>query len=174
MDAEIFGLNNETRMTSNEHHQLRLCVALACHAHEGQTDKGGQPYIGHPLRVMKAVNHPHEKMAAVLHDIVEDTWVTFDILHFLHLPRPVVRAIECLTKSPGESYEGYLGRVTQDPLAARVKVADLIDNLNPSRLALWRALNPKSADRYADAARTRLATLCVALNIEIPPIGYFP
>lgn len=129
-------------------------VAIAWRAHEGQLDKAGRPYIHHPLRVMAGVSGEHAKMAAVLHDVVEDTSITAEELLAHGCPPPVVRAVVALSKTSGEPQANYLRRVAADPLALTVKRADIADNANPERLAL---LEPATRDRltakYAEAHR---------------------
>lgn len=109
-------------------------IQVARQAHEGQLDKSGRPYIAHPLRVMGAVRDPHERMTAVLHDVVEDTDVTLEDLTAAGCPAEVVTAVAALSKQPGEEWEAYLARVAANPIALAVKRADLADNLSPERL----------------------------------------
>ena len=113
---------------------LERAKALAREAHDGQTDKAGAPYIRHPLRVMAAVASAHEKMAAVLHDIVEDTDVTLDDLLREGFPAEVVDAIDALTKRPGETRLDAAKRARANPIARAVKLADVADNMDLDRL----------------------------------------
>ncbi len=108
---------------------------IARAAHEGQLDKSGVPYIGHPLRVMRAVTGEHEQMVAVLHDVLEDTPVTADDLRAAGCPEPVVVAVVAISKVPQESQEDYLARVAANPVARAVKHADIADNSSPARLS---------------------------------------
>jgi (p)ppGpp synthase/HD superfamily hydrolase len=110
-------------------------VEIARAAHDGQLDKSGKPYIGHPMRVMSALTDPHERMAAVLHDVIEDTPVTAADLRAVGCPEPVVVAVVALSKTEGESQEDYLARVAANPMAKSVKFADIADNSSPARLA---------------------------------------
>jgi (p)ppGpp synthase/HD superfamily hydrolase len=114
---------------------LSDAIALATAAHDGQVDKSGRPYIGHPLRVMASVTGEHAQMAAVLHDVIEDTPVTASDLLAHGCPAVVVDAVVALSHLPGEPQEDYLRRVSADPLALTVKRADIADNLSPARLA---------------------------------------
>ncbi|MFD1147332.1 phosphohydrolase [Saccharothrix hoggarensis] len=111
-------------------------IRIARAAHDGQVDKSGKPYIGHPLRVMGRVSGEHARMAAVLHDVVEDTAVTADDLLAAGCPPEVVATVLALSHREGESQEDYLARVLTDPVAVEVKRADIADNLSPPRLAL--------------------------------------
>jgi guanosine-3',5'-bis(diphosphate) 3'-pyrophosphohydrolase len=114
---------------------LERAIELAARAHAGQVDKAGQPYVLHPLRLMLAVRTPHERMAAVLHDIVEDTPVTFDDLVAEGFPPEVVAAVRALTKTEGEKRLDAAKRAAADPVARVVKLADVTDNLDLSRIA---------------------------------------
>lgn len=139
-------------------HEMTLdeAIALARTAHAGVSDKGGRPYIEHPLRVMKRlqadaerfgasigdpqwVNRPDEQavlVAAVLHDVLEDTPFTAEDLTTRRCPDDVVGAVIALTRLAGESYEAFLRRLARNRLARRVKIADIADNADESRLAL--------------------------------------
>lgn len=113
---------------------LEKAILLAEKAHAGQLDKGGAPYILHPKRVMNACETEEEKIAAILHDVIEDTELTAEDLQKEGFSAAVVEAVACLTKKDGEDYMAYIERVCQNRLAARVKLADLSDNMNLSRI----------------------------------------
>ena len=116
---------------------LTKSIDIATKAHEGQLDKAGQPYIGHPLRVMSRVQGEHARMAAVLHDVLEDTPITSEELLDLGVPDDVVATVETLTRRAGEGYESFVRRVAEsgDAAALQVKRADIADNMDPERLA---------------------------------------
>jgi hypothetical protein len=103
---------------------------------------------------MAKVNGVHEQMAAVLHDVVEDTHVTPEDLRTAGCPEAVVTAVIALSKEPGEPMPDYLRRVASDPIAIPVKRADIADNSDPIRMA---ALDPEMRDRlkakYSEAIR---------------------
>ena len=113
---------------------LERAIEIAATAHAGQRDKAGQPYIFHPLRVMLRVDGAHEQMAAVLHDVVEDTSVTLDNLAQEGFPSEVLRAIAALTKLPGETRLEAAARAAADPVARKVKLADNAENMDLSRI----------------------------------------
>ena len=113
---------------------LDRAIELAKQHHEGQTDKAGKPYIEHPLRVMNQVESEEEKIVAVLHDIVEDTDISLDDLRNEGFSEKVVSAVECLTKQDGENYDSYIERISFNPLAVKIKLADLEDNRDLTRL----------------------------------------
>lgn len=122
---------------------LEVAIGLAASAHRGQTDKGGQPYILHPLRVMAAMDTDQERIVAVLHDAVEDNAdVRLTEIETTFGTR-IAAAINALTKRDGESYDEYLDRVKADEIAIKVKLSDLKDNSDLSRLGR----DPTDADR---------------------------
>ncbi|QIC04487.1 guanosine-3',5'-bis(diphosphate) 3'-pyrophosphohydrolase [Brevibacillus sp. 7WMA2] len=110
-------------------------VLLATKAHANQQDKGGQPYILHPLRVMMYMPSDEARAVAVLHDVLEDTDVTVDDLRVAGFPKEVVEAVMILTKNPKEEYDSYITRVKHNQLARAVKIADIKDNLDLTRIA---------------------------------------
>jgi GTP diphosphokinase / guanosine-3',5'-bis(diphosphate) 3'-diphosphatase len=114
---------------------LERAIEIAAAAHAGQVDKAGQPYILHPLRVMLRVSTGFERMAAVLHDVVEDTPVTLAQLTEAGFPVEVVDAIEALTKRPGETRMQAAARAASNPIARVVKLADNAENMDLSRIA---------------------------------------
>jgi len=120
---------------------LERAIEIAAAAHAGQLDKAGQPYILHPLRVMLRVSSDVERMAAVLHDVVEDTPVTLAQLTESGFPAEVVAAIEALTKRPGETRMQAAARAASNPIARAVKLADNAENMDIGRIA-----NPTEKD----------------------------
>ncbi|MFB6392698.1 HD domain-containing protein [Polymorphospora lycopeni] len=127
---------------------------LAARAHHGQVDKAGNPYIGHPRAVAAALAQYGDDavMAGLLHDVVEDTDVTLDDLRAAGYPEVVVRAVDAVTRRPGETYMNLIRRAAADPLGRLVKLADNAHNSDPARLAL---LAPEQrtqlVERYAKA-----------------------
>lgn len=112
--------------------KLPEAMEQARQAHHGQTDKGGQPYIEHPLRVAYFVRrHGEDAMVvALLHDVFEDT---------THKPTGLtltqLDALHAITRREGEVYRDYIERCGANPLARRVKLSDLEDNLSQERMA---------------------------------------
>lgn len=111
---------------------LNKALKLAAQYHKG-TDKQGVPYILHPLSVMASVDRGLAKVVAVLHDLVEDTDVTLNMLRHGGFPESVVKAVDCLTHREGEPYCDYILRCSNNSLATQVKVADLEHNFNLPR-----------------------------------------
>lgn len=116
---------------------LHDAVVISDRAHEGQVDKLGDPYRWHVARVMHRFDDDdlEAKMAAALHDVVEDTDVTLEDLREAGCPDLVLKAVDALTKRDGEDYDSFIRRVSANPLARRVKAADLCDNSDEDRLA---------------------------------------
>ncbi len=112
---------------------LEQAIQIAVAAHQGQKDRAGQPYILHPLRVMFRVQSETERTVAVLHDVVEDSEITLEDLRKKGFPEEVVKAVDCLTKREGEPYMALVERAKANPLARRVKLADLDDNMDLKR-----------------------------------------
>ncbi|MCR8930742.1 MULTISPECIES: HD domain-containing protein [unclassified Pseudomonas] len=113
---------------------LERAIAIAATAHAGQVDKGGAPYILHPLKVMLRMTTLEERIVAVLHDVVEDCGVSLDDLRKEGFSEEVLSAIESVTKVPGESYEDFVDRAAQNPIGRAVKLADLEENSDLSRI----------------------------------------
>ncbi len=137
---------------------LERAITIAAQAHQGQTDKAHEPYILHPIRVMLRLSTPDERMAAVLHDVLEDTdWSRTD-LEREGFSRAVLDAVEALTRRSDETYEDFLHRVSLNPIALRVKLADLEDNLDASRIAQPTDRDVRRMEKYR-AARTLLESV---------------
>ena len=132
---------------------LEDAIQLAVQRHRGQKDKAGAPYILHPLRVMARMATDVERMVAVLHDVVEDTGTTLDDLHQLGFPAAAISAVERLTRRAGEPYEAFIARIKPDPLARRVKLADLEDNMDLRRLSVVGERDLERLQRYLRAWR---------------------
>lgn len=129
---------------------LEDAIALATEAHAGQTDKAGAPYILHLLRVMQAQSSAEARMAGVLHDLVEDTGYAFDELEERGYPSEVIEALRHVTKQDGESYAEFAERAGQHPIACQVKIADLEDNMDVTRLD---TVTEEDAERLAKYRR---------------------
>lgn len=113
---------------------LDFAVKLATERHSGQVDRGGAPYIDHPLRVMANVETEEEKIVAVLHDVLEDTPTTPKELADFGFSSNVIQAIQSLTKLNGEDRFKAAYRTAKNRIAIKVKLADLADNMDLSRL----------------------------------------
>jgi (p)ppGpp synthase/HD superfamily hydrolase len=132
---------------------LEKALAIAVEAHRGQKDRAGKPYILHPLRVMARVSAEDEQIVAILHDIVEDTPWTLEKLGAEGFPPHILAALACVTKRPGEAYEQFVERSVANPIASRVKLADLEDNLDVRRLNEVTEKDRDRLNRYLAAYR---------------------
>ncbi len=113
---------------------LDKAILIAVHAHQGQKDRYGGNYILHPLRVMFKVDSDDEKIVAILHDVVEKTSWTIEKLQKEGFSEDVLVAVDLLTRRKSQPYMVYIEKLKGNPLARRVKIADLEDNLNPQRM----------------------------------------
>lgn len=127
---------------------LGRVLVLATNAHAGQFDRGGNPYILHPLKVMHYLKSNDEELQciALLHDVIEDTKTTWQDLEAIGCTARVIAAVKALTKMPGETYEEYQERVYANEDAMRVKCADLRHNSDIRRL---KGVTQKDIDRIA-------------------------
>ncbi|MFF8506907.1 HD domain-containing protein [Streptomyces sp. NPDC015492] len=139
--------------------------ALAGRAHAGQTDKTGVPYVEHVRAVAAGLAPlgPHLAMAGLLHDIVEDTDWTPERLRAAGIPDRVVDLVVAVTNTPGTDYEEKIHRITRDPEATLVKIADNAHNSRTDRSA---ALPPAQRDRLAAKYRAARAVLWAAADPE--------
>jgi (p)ppGpp synthase/HD superfamily hydrolase len=129
---------------------LERALALAATAHAGQTDKAGAPYVLHLVRVMLAQATPEARIVAVLHDLVEDTAHTFDDLRAEGFSETVLAALDGVTRRAGESYDAFIRRAGAHDLTRAVKLADLEDNMDVTRLD---TVGPEDAERLAKYLR---------------------
>ena len=130
---------------------VERAIALAAVAHEGQIDKAGAPYILHVLRVMLRLQTPEERMAAALHDIVEDCGWTLDRLRAEGFPEEVVLGVDAVTRRETETYEEFVLRAKGHPIGRRVKMADLEDNSDLTRLPTITERDQARLEKYRRA-----------------------
>lgn len=123
---------------------IRLALLIATTAHYNQYDKAYKPYIEHPIRVANKFTDDTDIAVALLHDVVEDTGLSFQDLAYLRIPDEVITAVAAITKHHGEIQTDYLRRVKSNPVALKVKLADIEDNTAPNRMIL---LNKKTRKR---------------------------
>ncbi|MDD4009965.1 MAG: phosphohydrolase [Fermentimonas sp.] len=124
---------------------LSKAIELAIEAHAGQLDThNGRPYIEHPFRVMIAGSTLQEKITGILHDVIEDTDWTLEQLSKEGFPDTIIDAVDAMSRRDNESYDEYLLRLQKNPIAVRVKINDLTDNMDIRR---WNEI------QYHDLAR---------------------
>lgn len=135
---------------------LERALVIAAEAHQGTLDKGGAPYILHPLRLMQQMTTPDEQIVALLHDVVEDSPWTLDALRAEGFSEEIVSAIDGLTRREGETYDDFIARGVSNPVARRVKLADIEDNMDLRRLG---DIGEKDLERLQRYQRARRAIL---------------
>lgn len=137
---------------------IERAIAIALTAHSGQVDKAGAPYILHPLRLMVQMDTEDEQLAALLHDVVEDSDLTLDDLRDVGLPESVLAALALLTHQAGEDYEDYVRQIADNPLARKVKLADLADNMRLDRIPNPTPKDLERLEKYREAQALLLET----------------
>ena len=123
-------------MTMKKGEMLSKAIHIATNAHHGQFDKGGKPYILHCFRVMYYLDTDDEELqcVALLHDVAEDTKVTFQDMRDAGMTDRVISALKLVTKMPGQTYEEYKSGFLSNIDSMKVKKADLTDNSDIRRL----------------------------------------
>ncbi len=129
---------------------LEKAITIAAEAHTGQIDKAGQPYILHPLRVMLHMTRPEERIVAVLHDVIEDTTLTYEYLSAEGFTQEIQEAIKALTKLDDEKRIDAAKRAAVNPIARIVKIADVRDNMDLSRITYPKALDHERMNEYQE------------------------
>ncbi|HED37191.1 MAG TPA: GTP pyrophosphokinase [Ignavibacteria bacterium] len=124
--------------------KLESAVLIAIKAHQNQIDKGGLPYILHPLRIMIKMQTDEEMIVAMLHDVVEDSKISLKDISKYEFDKKIMSALKVLTYSTDQNYEDYIKKISKNKLASKIKIADLKDNLNLNRLPY---LNKKDLER---------------------------
>ncbi len=129
----------------------KLALRIAFDAHKDQVDKTGLPYIYHPLHLAEQMTTESTICVALLHDVVEDTAITFDDLAARGFPDEVLDALRLLTHDPAEPYLAYVARIKPNPIAKAVKLADLAHNSDLTRLDHIDDSARRRAEKYAAA-----------------------
>lgn len=131
---------------------LEKALEIAINAHKGQKDKAGMEYILHPIRVMLRGETEIEKICGILHDVIEDSNLTFEDLRNEGFSEEVISVLKLLTKeSENEDYDKFIERVKQNPIAVKVKINDLLDNLDITRLKELNERDLKRLNKYLKA-----------------------
>lgn len=133
---------------------LDQAICIATKAHSGQTDKAGKPYILHPLRLMARFSTETEMIVAVLHDVIEDSDTTCDDLKSAGFSDEVINAIGCLTKRKNENYDSFISRISGNDLARGIKIEDIKDNLDLTRLSQITEKDLRRIEKYHRALKT--------------------
>ena len=131
----------------------RKAMKIAYDAHAGQVDKTGLPYIYHPAHLAETMTDENSVIAALLHDVIEDTDITIEDLAREGFDDEVLTALTLLNHNPAEAYMDYVSRLSTCPLARRVKLADLRHNSDISRLDSVDEKAARRLEKYARAIR---------------------
>ena len=137
---------------------LERAIEIAVNAHKGVTDKGGNPYIVHPLRVMMSLKSDNEKIVGVLHDVVEDAedW-DFERLKEEGFSKEVLDGLRSVTKtSEEEDYNEFVQRTLTNEIGRAVKIADIRDNLDVTRIGELRQKDMNRLNKYKNALKVLL------------------
>ncbi len=134
---------------------LERAIVIAASGHAGAVDKGGAPYILHPLRMMLNLTSTDERIVAVLHDVCEDCegW-TLDRLRQEGFADHIIAALDSVTKRDGEDYEAFARRAAAHPIGRRVKLADLADNCDLSRISSPTEKDYQRIEKYRRAIQS--------------------
>lgn len=131
---------------------LEKAIGLALRVHRGQRDRYGRPYILHPLHVMLQMDNDVEMMAAVLHDVIEDSDTTLADLQAEGFPPAVLEAVRLMTHDKGAiSYEAYVRRLKPNETARKIKMADLEHNMDIRRMDRVRPADVERLEKYRRA-----------------------
>lgn len=112
----------------------KKAMKLCYEAHKNQKDKGGMPYVFHPLHLAEQMTTEETAIAALLHDVVEDTEITLDDITEMGFPSSVIDALALLTHKESVQYMDYVAKIKSNPIALAVKLADLRHNSDLTRL----------------------------------------
>ncbi len=130
---------------------IEHALQIAIKAHEHQKDRYGQPYIFHPMRLMIQMDTPEEKIAAILHDTVEDSDITLQDLANKGFSATVLQTVDHLTRRKEETYSEYINRLKDHAMARKIKIADLEDNMDLRRLTKFDDKSRQRLERYHEA-----------------------
>lgn len=133
-------------------------LRIAYEAHHGQVDKAGLPYIFHPFHLAEQMTDEISTCVALLHDVAEDTDVSLDDLA-REFPPEAMKPLRKLTHQPGVPYADYIVGLRDDPVAKKVKMADIRHNSDMSRFAGGKPISPRDAVRLDEKYKMALALL---------------
>jgi (p)ppGpp synthase/HD superfamily hydrolase len=128
---------------------LEKAIMLAADSHKGQMDLSGNLYILHPLTVMMKMDTDYERIIAVLHDTIEDTAMTLNILQTYGFTEEMLRVLDLLTRKDGQDYFDYIKEIKKHPTARKIKIADLEHNMDLKRTLGRENMTDKDKNRIA-------------------------
>jgi (p)ppGpp synthase/HD superfamily hydrolase len=130
---------------------LTTAIKIACDVHADQRDKAGEPYILHPLRLMQRLKDKSTMIVAVLHDVIEDSRHDLDFLQTQGFGKSILEAVDAITKRKNEPYKDFIERLSANDMAVKVKIEDLKDNLDLTRLKNIDGRDLERIDKYHKA-----------------------
>jgi (p)ppGpp synthase/HD superfamily hydrolase len=130
---------------------LTTAIKIACEVHANQKDKAGEPYILHPLRLMQRLKGKETMMVAILHDVIEDSQLDLGFLEAEGFDKRIVNAVDAITKRTNESYQDFIERLSINEMAVKVKIEDIKDNLDLTRLSSVDEKDMERIKRYHKA-----------------------
>ncbi len=147
----MFVSNTKCMTQKKQHSLLEKALYIATYAHKGQIDKGGAPYINHPIRVANKCISEEEKIVAYLHDVIEDTNVTTNDLLLQGFSPKIVEAVLSVTRKEDETYEDFIKRCGSNTIGRQVKIHDLEDNMDTTRLKTINKEDTLRVNKYKKA-----------------------
>lgn len=145
--------DDEVRATGASKKMLQKALNIAIEAHKNQTDKGGNPYINHPVFLALQRNTDAEKIVALLHDVAEDSKWDIEALRKEGFSEPILKAVSLLTHNKNVPYYDYIRAIKNDLLARAVKIADLQHNSDLSRIPSPTQKDLERVERYKEALK---------------------
>lgn len=148
-------MKNKELMSKDE--LLAKAIDIAREAHQGQVDKSGADYIEHPIRVAEGCKTADTKMVAMLHDTIEDSYITPAYLLDAGFPQHIVDAVISVTKKHGEDYMSFIRRVRNNLMGRNVKIYDILDNLDLKRLEVVTLKDVERSEKYLKALKVLIS-----------------
>ncbi len=129
----------------------KKAMLIAYHAHRDHVDKGGMPYIFHPLHLAEQMDTEYSVITALLHDVIEDSDISLEDLKAEGFPEPILEALSLLTHEKQVPYLEYVQRLKGNELARKIKLADLTHNSDVSRLSIQDDSSRQRFEKYQRA-----------------------
>lgn len=126
---------------------LRVCFD----AHRDQVDKTGLPYVFHPFHLAEQMDDEISTVCALLHDVVEDTPITFEDLLGMGFNENIIEVLKLLTHEEGVPYMDYVRKISTNSVAKKVKIADLKHNSDVTRLEVLNEYDLTRNEKYSKA-----------------------
>ena len=147
----IFYIKKGIEMIYTEN--TKKAMKIAYKAHSGQMDKGGVPYIYHPMHIAERMDDELSTVIALLHDVIEDTYIRYNDLKDEQISQEAIEIIKILTRNKDEDYFEYINRVGENSIARKIKIEDLIHNSDLTRLDVIDDESLKRVEKYNKALK---------------------